>query len=539
MTATFTRPTSSPARIRRYTGRALSRLLRLPPPTTEYTVERSLRVPMRDGVELTADHYVPATSTPSGTLLVRGPYGRSYPFSSLFGAVYAARGYHVVIQSVRGTFGSGGEFVPIVHEAEDGADTVAWLREQTWFTGSFATIGLSYLGWTQWALLQDPPPELKAAVIVVGPHDFSASSWGTGSFSLNDFLGWADLVTHQEEPRRLRALVRQLRAQRLVKDAANGLPLGEAGRRLLGTGAPWYESWIEHPDPDDPFWAAFRAAEALDRVRIPVLLTSGWQDLFLDQTLAQYRHLRQRDVPVALTVGPWPHSEMMTKGAPTVIRESLDWLGTHLAGTHTTSRSPVRVHVNGRGWTDLPDWPPSMPEETLYLRPGGSLGDTPPDATARPSSFTYDPADPTPTVGGRLLSREAGYRDDSRLSRRADVLSFTSGALAADLYVAGSPVIELSHSCDNPFNDLFVRVCEVDDKGRSRNVTDGFRRLTTDSGHGSHRARRGRAPLPRGLPDPGADRRRLAPAVRAQPGHRRASRQRPAPRACHPHRPPR
>jgi putative CocE/NonD family hydrolase len=123
-----------------------------------------------------------------------------------------------------------------------------------------------------------------------------------------------------------------------------------------------------------------------------------------------------------------------------------------------------------------------MPEQTLYLRPGGSLGDTPPDATARPSSFTYDPADPTPTVGGRLLSREAGYRDDSQLARRADVLSFTGAALAADLYVAGSPAIELSHSCDNPFNDLFVRVCEVDDKGRSRNVTDGFRRITTDSG---------------------------------------------------------
>jgi uncharacterized protein len=445
-------------------------------------VDRGLRVPMRDGVELTADHYVPATSTSAGTLLVRGPYGRSFPFSSLFGAVYAARGYHVVIQSVRGTFGSGGEFTPIVHDVEDGADTVAWLREQTWFTGTFATIGLSYLGWTQWALLEDPPPEMKAAIIIVGPHDFSASTWGTGSFSLNDFLGWADLVTHQEEPRGFRAFVRQTRAQRLVADAANGLPLGEAGRELLGTGAPWYESWLEHPDPNEPFWTAHRAAQALDRVRIPVLLTSGWQDLFLDQTLRQYQHLRQREVPVALTVGPWSHGDMMTKGTPTVIRESLDWLGTHLAGSHTTARSPVRIYVNGYGWTDLPDWPPAMPDETLYLRPGGSLADAPPDATARPSTFTYDPADPTPTIGGRLLSGDAGYRDDSRLSRRADVLSFTGSALAADLYVVGTPVIELAHSCDNRFNDLFVRVSEVDTKGRSRNVTDGFRRLTTDSG---------------------------------------------------------
>ena len=81
----------------------------------------------------------------------------------MFGSAYARRGYHVLLQSVRGTFGSGGEFVPMVNEIADAHDTVAWLRDQPWFTGSFATIGLSYLGFTQWALLTDPPPELKAA----------------------------------------------------------------------------------------------------------------------------------------------------------------------------------------------------------------------------------------------------------------------------------------------------------------------------------------------------------------------------------------
>ena len=64
---------------------------------------------MRDGVDLLADHYAPATASPAGTLLVRGPYGRAFPFSLVFAALYAARGYHVVLQSVRGTFGSGGD----------------------------------------------------------------------------------------------------------------------------------------------------------------------------------------------------------------------------------------------------------------------------------------------------------------------------------------------------------------------------------------------------------------------------------------------
>lgn len=163
---------------------------------------------MRDGVQLVADHYAPATSQPVGTLLVRGPYGRRFPFSLVFARIYAARGYHVVLQSVRGTFGSGGVFEPMVNEAADGADTVAWLREQPWFTGRFGTIGLPYLGFTQWALLHDPPPELAAAVITVGPHDFRASVWGTGSFTVNDFLGWSDLVSHQEDPGRIRAGIR-------------------------------------------------------------------------------------------------------------------------------------------------------------------------------------------------------------------------------------------------------------------------------------------------------------------------------------------
>jgi uncharacterized protein len=473
-------PSPVRSRIRQYTGRAVSTLLNLPPHTTEYTVHRGLRVPMRDGVHLIADHYEPATTEPAGTLLVRGPYGRGFPFSTLFAAVYASRGYHVVVQSVRGTFGSGGEFTPMAHEIADGADTAAWLRDQPWFTGSFATVGPSYLGFTQWALLTDPPPEMKAAVITVGPHDLSAPRWGTGSFGLNDFLGWSDMVAHNEEPR-TRAIVRRLRGRRALAGATSALPLGEAGRALLGTGAPWYESWLEHPEHDDPHWAPLQLHQALERTQIPVLLVGGWQDLFLEQTLAQYQRLRERGVPVAVTIGPWTHPQLMTKAGPTVIRESLDWLDTHLAGTRTVARKPARIHVNGHGWKDLPDWPPAMPEHVSYLQPAGRLGDTAPGADTPSSSFTFYPADPTPTIGGRLLSREGGYRNDTPLAQRADVLTFTGEPLQADLYVVGSPLLELSHSCDNRYNDLFVRISEVDGRDRSRNVSDGYLCATPDS----------------------------------------------------------
>lgn len=445
----------------------------MPPPVCDYDVQRRERIPMRDGVDLVADHYRPRTQTPVGTLLVRAPYGRGWPFSGLFGGVYAARGYHVVFQSVRGTFGSGGEFDPFVHEVDDGADTVAWLREQPWFTGTFGTIGLSYLGWTQWALLADPPPELTASVITVGPHDVSGPRWGDGSFALNDFLGWSDLVSRQEDPNRLRVLLRQLRAQRLVTQASLGSPLGEASRALLGDGAPWFESWLDHPGTEDPFWARLRIAEALDHTEVPVLFLTGWQDLFLEQTLEQYRRISGRGVPVGLTVGPWTHGHMMTKAAPTVLRETLDWLGTHLAGRPPQRSAAVRIHVRGEGWRELPDWPPATEEHVLYPRaPHGLIAEAPDAGGA--ATFVYNPADPTPTVGGRLLSPVGGYRDDTVLSRRADTLTFTSRPLTDDLCVIGTPVLEVSHECANPYNDLFVRISEVDADGTSHNVSDGY-----------------------------------------------------------------
>jgi uncharacterized protein len=460
-------------------GNGVGRMLGLPRARTHYTVSR-VRIPMRDGIHLVADHYaptMPAGSRPTGTLLVRGPYGRGFPFALIFARLYAARGYHVVFQSVRGTFGSAGQFEPMVNEAADGADTVAWLRRQPWFTGRFATIGGSYLGFTQWALLSDPPPELAAAVITAGPHDMLASVWGTGSFAINDFLGWSDLVAHQEDPVRIRAGIRQLRAPRRLARAAAELPIGASARALLGAGAPWFESWAENPDENYQFWERMRFPAALDRVEVPVLLLGGWQDIFLRQTVQQYRHLRDRGVNVAMTMGPWTHSQLLSKGLATSARESLDWLDAHLGGAPVRRPSAVRVFVNGHGWRNLPDWPPATADHVLYLQPRGRLGEVAPEGGTAPATFRYHPADPTPTTGGPLLSTNGGYRDDSRLALRVDVLDFTGTTLTRDLCVYGNPVIELEHTSDNPNADLFVRVSEVHADGRSRNVSEAYRRL--------------------------------------------------------------
>jgi uncharacterized protein len=182
-------------------------------------------------------------------------------------------------------------------------------------------------------------------------------------------------------------------------------------------------------------------------------------------------------------MGPWTHTQLLFAGLPTIARETQDWLDTHLAGRPATARSGrFRFHVANEGWRELPDWPPTTTDRAMYLQPGGGLADTAPTAGSS-ASFRYDPADPTPTIGGRLLSPDGGYRDDTALADRRDVLSFTSDTLTKDLVVHGNPVAELAHSSDNPYVDIFVRVSEVDAKGRSRNVSDAFRRLTEATDH--------------------------------------------------------
>jgi uncharacterized protein len=463
----------------RLTDRTMRRVLRLPAATTNYVVRRDIPIPMRDGVVLRADHYTPRTSAPVGTLLVRCPYGRHGPMAWLYPRLYAQYGYHVVLQSARGTFGSGGDFEPFMREVDDGADTVAWLRREPWFTGTFATLGQSYLGFTQWALLVDPPPELATAVITVGPHDTSAAMWRNGGLAVSNVLWWCDQAVHQEDGR-LAPLLRQFTSERRVRAAANRLPLGRSGRALLGAGAPWYETWLGNTDIADEFWQPCQLDAALDRARMPVLLVGGWQDLFLGQTLEQYRRLRSNGAQPGLYIGPWTHMDALGKAAGAIARETLSWFSRHLAGDRQVDRNPVRVFVTGgAGWRDLQDWPPVGHTRTLYLNADSKLTELAPNSDVAPSRFTYDPGLPTPTIGGPFLSAcTAGSQDDTALSTRNDVITFTTTPLTQDWEVIGTPTVELQHSTDNPHADVFVRLSEVDLKGRSRSITEGYRRLT-------------------------------------------------------------
>ena len=483
-------------------GKLAARAWSLPSRRNQVMVERDVQVPMSDGTVLLATHYIPVSVASAATVLVRCPYGRGGLFALQSAQILAERGYHVLLQSVRGTFGSGGEFEPMQHEVADGHDTVAWLRQQSWFEGRLATYGASYLGFVQWALAMDPPPELVAMVMHVGPHDFSRTAYRNGAFDLYNYVMWSDLVAHQESIGMLRAMTRMTMADRRLRPALDRLPIAAGYRDLLGREPTWSERWLEHPQPADPFWGPLQCGAALERVTVPVLVVGGWHDLFIEQTLEQYQTLAARGVPTRLIVGPWAHLDITSQGA-VALTESLAWLdryaglGPGAAKSRTGSRPgppdhPVRIWVGGEGagdWREIGGWPPpGVAEQRWSLGANGSLGPVQPagaeSAGAEPAAdvpavgFRYDPADPTPSPGGAIMATNAGSRDNEAVERRLDVLVFSSDPLDEPLEVIGEVAAELSVTRDNPYADLFVRLCDVDPRGRSYNVCDGIVRLT-------------------------------------------------------------
>ncbi|SOC50263.1 hypothetical protein SAMN05660748_3005 [Blastococcus aggregatus] len=468
-------PLPRPARL---AAAALGRRWKLPAPLAPVQVMRDVDIPMRDGTTLRADVYLPTSTGPHPTVLLRSPYGRRAGFALTMAVPYAERGYAVVLQSVRGTFGSGGEFIPVVNEEHDGQDTVAWLRDQPWFDGRLGTLGPSYLGYTQWALALDPPPELQAMVLHIGPHDLAQAGLIDGAFQLTNVAIWTDLIAHQEQVGFLRGIVRLTTAERRLAPHLGQLPLQGLAERFGGTPAPWFDEWLDHPDLADPYWDRYRATPAVHSSTVPTLLIGGWQDWFVEQTLYQYAALRDRGVDVALTVGPWAHLGI---DPAVTVPESLAWLNTHLPvdGAPPAPERPdrVRVHVTGaRTWRTMPDWPPAAIERTFFLAPDGRLDDDPP-APTEATTFTYDPMDPTPSVGGRVLAGSAGQRDNRELEARDDVRTFTTPALRNPVEVQGGVRVRLVVESDNPYADLFVRLCDVQPNGTSINVTDRLVRL--------------------------------------------------------------
>jgi uncharacterized protein len=456
-------------------SRFMGQVMKLPPASTRNVeVQRDLPVPMADGVKLLADRYLPSDGGKPPLVLVRSPYGRRGFWGIAFGRLLAERGFQALIQSCRGTFGSGGTFDPFgPDEHDDGMATVAWLREQPWYPGAFAMTGPSYLGMVQWAMAADAAPDLKAICPQVTSADFRAPFYPGEAFALQTALTWVNQVAGQE---RRFAFARQARADRKLRPIFDRLPLGDLDRVATGQRVPYYQDWLAHNEPGDAYWKDRRFTGTLDRVTAPASMVGGWHDFFLPRQLRDYAALRQAGQQPYLTIGPWRHADQ--QAIAVFMTDAVAWLRAHLLGDRSGLRpDPVRIFVTGADeWRCLPEWPPDTEPQRWHLQPAETLGTGPP-AGSEPDRYAYDPADPTPNLAGPVGLQGTARVDNRVLEARPDVLTYTSASLTSDLEIFGEATADLYVRSSREHTDVFARLCDVGPAGVSVNICDALFRL--------------------------------------------------------------
>lgn len=440
-------------------------------------VQRDLAVPMGDGTVLLADLYGPAGVEHAPTILVRTPYGRRGVAGMVNGLPFAYFGFQVLVQSVRGTFGSGGTFDPMGSEREDGLDTVKWMREQSWFNGSLGAFGPSYLGYTAWGVAAEAGPELKAMALQVTASSFRDAAYVGGAFALESTLTWADLTARQEKPFGM-VQANLLSKRRALRATRSGRPLVELD--TLANGAPmrFFQDLLANHEPGAEYWSRRDFSATVGDVTAPVTLLGGWYDIFLPWLIKDYQTLRAKGRRPYLTIGPWWHAD--PRHALTSVREALGWFRAYLMNDFRGLRAnPVKVYVTGAGeWREYRDWPPpAAREQRWHLHAGGGLGKDGPQESA-PTTYRYDPRHPTPAPSGPSLLGNCKPVDHRKLETRDDVLVFTSPVLERDLDVIGPLSADLYVRSDREHTDFIVRLCDVGPDGTSLNVCEGGLRLT-------------------------------------------------------------
>lgn len=447
--------------------------------------DRTSWVTTADGVRLATDVYRPADTGRHPTVVIRTSYGRNgltgVPMV-LQAHLLARRGYAVVVQDVRGRFDSGGEFLPMVTERADAHATLEWLTDQPWSDGQVGTFGVSYLGATAWATaLADPGVVRGLAVGATSaaaglPDDDGLVHLDTGMRWLQSLGAMVD--DGMPAPQRLWRLVVNRLPGASAGEAYRHLPVSEVDAAVLGTPSPIWQAWADHPSPADPFWADGDLRGLVGQAP-PTSHVAGWWDLFVDQQVTDLTAQAAAGVPLRAVIGPWGHLHpaIQTRTFEEAVRRF-----DHSLMGRGSAPTGIDAWIGGTdAWWHLPSWPTTTTWEAAV---GADAPDAAPDAasadpmtelTGGATTFVADPADPTPSLGGRVLRTDAGPSWADQLDRRADVVAFTSPPLTRAVTVLGRPEVVIAATTEQGGGHLSVRLAEVDPDGRARLLADGYR----------------------------------------------------------------
>jgi len=433
----------------------------------------NVRIPMRDGVELSADLFYPESDEPAPVILKYYPYRKD---DLLRGATvdnvayYAAHGYITALLDIRGTGASAGvaDRMLRLQEWEDGYDAVEWLAAQPWCDGSVGMTGVSYGGFSALLTAAQAPPHLKAIAPVYAGWDHYENSHPGGMWQTFIWSGSYNAM---------------MSAFSAAPPAAD--PEGawlEIWEEHLTNNKPWLNSWLRD-QVDGPAWHEGSIRYGLENIQCATFIIGGWHDIFVSDPFYMYMGLNP-DVPKKLMVGPYLHTPPnIGFPGPRVdhLHEIVRWFDQHLKGEDTgiVDEPPIAIWVRGYDqpqarretaagyWRSESDWPLARAEsETLYLQPGGRLTDeAPEDGGGGSVSYACDPAVGVSTMGLMTgLAGDTGLPLDQRREAPGSVV-FIGEPLEADLELTGFPHATLYVSSTAEVTAFSVKLVDVHPDG--------------------------------------------------------------------------
>ena len=483
-----------------------------------FSTLHDVMVPMRDGVRLATDIYLPTlnneiTSEKIPAILRRTPYNKETALD--VARYFASHGYAVVFQDTRGRYKSEGVWHMLNDDGKDGFDTCEWIGKQAWSNGRIGMYGTSYEGGTQHAIAMEKAPCLTTIIPVDAMSNLGYESMRNGGAFELRFWNWiyrcSSMGSRQSRDPATAVVLKEMNDNR--KSYLMNLPLrrGTTPLKLASEYEDWLVEGMKH-GANDEFWVQNNITDYPERYKdMPLYLVGGWYDSWGGNTTSNYMNLSPRiKGPVYLIMGPWIHGMQGSSNhgqvsfgkdaaIPDPLAWRLEWYDRWLKGIdNTVGRSapfatPVRIFVMGSGdghkgsdgllyhggfWRDEKEWPLARTQYTkYYLREEGCLSTMLPDNANASAEFTFDPRDPVPTIGGNISSgtdillqgawdQRGGehiwnWKLPIPLSARRDILVFQTDPLAGDIEVTGEISVTLWASSSALDTDFTAKLIDV------------------------------------------------------------------------------
>jgi len=429
----------------------------------------TVMVPMKDGTKLATDVLLPSSGGPAfPVVLVRTVYDKKQ--GAMIAPMINGMGMALVVQDTRGRFGSEGKDMVFADdgwgERQDGADTVAWVKQQPWCNGKIGTWGMSALGITQVQMAPVTKDLAAQAIIVASSNFYGQTAYQGGVF--------------------LKSL---------------------AEKWIQGQKSEWViDIWKSHPTYD-AYWQGFNAEPLASKTTAPAVHVGGWFDIFQQGTINNFVTRQHQGGDGAkgnqkLILGPWPHGVLQKVGDLTLrdnyakldfnaytLRFLKYWISGEQNGimdepavNYYTLGDVVEEGAPGNEWRTAADWPPfATMAASYYLGEGGVLSSAPPQGKGS-ATYSYDPKDPCPSKGGSNLTIPAGPFDQREVSVRPDVLRFATEPLSAPIEITGNVRVVLYVSTDAPDTDFTAKFVDIYPDGREILMLDSIRRLKFRNG---------------------------------------------------------